>query len=126
MAYQNPFDSFNPTPAPAPRPTTACHHPFDSKGNPFGSKGNPFLPAPPIAEATPVAPATVAIGTHAAATGQQIQEIDLLVRALLALERDDGVRMDVLRKSWAQQAGDRDLAQVMNAITYRWYQAQWS
>jgi len=50
------------------------------------------------------------------------EEIDALVRALCALERDNGVRVDLLRKSWAQQAGGRDFAQVMNAVTHKWYQ----
>lgn len=52
------------------------------------------------------------------------EEIDALVRTLLLLEVDNDVRMNLLRKSWAQHGGGRDFPQVMNKVICKWYEAQ--
>ena len=61
------------------------------------------------------------------------EEADALVRALLALEAEGaagvgsgggGERLEMLRASWARLAGGRDFPRAMNALAFRWYQAE--
>ena len=124
-------------------------NPFGTPANPFGpaTAAAPFHAAAPVSPyaappaAAPVqapAPAKPYAAPPAAAAAMPMpmpmgalsvaptpqDEVDTLVRALCALERDDGVRMSLLRQTWARQAGDREFAQVMNAVTYKWYQTQ--